>query len=65
MLGGPPLYQKLKQQILKTTAIGLGPIESHLYTFLGFPVKTLLHADTQLTVLLCCQFVVKLAHSAI
>ena len=41
-------------RLLKTTAIGLGPILTNLQAFLGFPVETIMKADTKLTVVMCC-----------
>ena len=53
MLGRPAWHKKLKQQTFETTAIGLGPIKTHLQAFLGFPEETVMKADTTLTVVMC------------
>ena len=42
-------------QVQICTAIGLGPIKTHLYAFLGSPVETIRKANTKLTVVMCCQ----------
>ena len=44
---------------LKSTELCLGPIQRRLEAFLGFLVKIKMKAYEKLTVVMCCQIVVK------
>ena len=47
--------KKLTQQTFENNSDWLKrPIQTHLQTFLGFPVETILKGDTKLTGVMCC-----------
>ena len=54
MLGRPAWYKKLKQQTFENNSDGLKTNLEPFTDVLGFPVETIMKADTKLTVIMCC-----------
>ena len=53
MLGITALYKKLKQQIFENYSDRFRSILDPIIGVLGFPVKTIMKADTKITVVMC------------
>ena len=54
MLGRPAWYKKLEQQTFENNSNRFKTNFDPFTGVLGFPVETIMKADTKLTVVMCC-----------
>ena len=54
MLGRPAWYKKLEQQTFENNSDRFRTNLDPFTSIFGFPVETIMKADTKLTVVMCC-----------